>query len=135
MPFSRLVRFWFPAHRCWWVFLLLALTPIHTSLAQDSNPKFRVVALAEHASIHRPFVDAAKVWLQKLAADRNFSIDYIEDTEKIDDPFLSHYQLFIQLDYPPYRWTPTAMSAFVNYIKEGPSRMIRLPTSPLPCEL
>ena len=119
MPFLHLVRLWFPAHRCWWVLVLLSLAPIHASLAQDSKPQFRVVALAEHASIHRPFVDAAKVWLQKLAADRNFSIDYIEDTEKIDDAFLSHYQLFIQLDYPPYRWTPTAMSAFVKYIEEG----------------
>src|SRR5260370_2546774 len=131
MPFSRLVRFWFTAPSCWWVFLLLALPPIHTSLAQDSKPKFRVVALAEHASIHRPFVDAAKVWLQKLAADRNFSIDYIEDTEKIDDPFLSHYQLFLQLDYPPYRWTPTAMSAFVKYIEEGRGGWIGFPPATL----
>ncbi len=114
MPFSRLVRFCFPSHRCLWMFVLLSLAPIHASAAQDSKPKFRVVALAEHGGIHQPFVDAAKVWLEKLATDSNFSIDYIENTEKIDDAFLSRYQLFIQLDYPPYSWTPTAMTAFVN---------------------
>lgn len=116
MPFSRPVRFLF---RCLWMFVLLSLAPIHTSAAQDSKPKFRVVALAEHGGIHQPFVDAAKIWLQKLAADSNFSIDYIENTKKIDDAFLSHYQLFIHLDYPPYAWTPTAMTAFVKYIEEG----------------
>jgi type 1 glutamine amidotransferase len=99
--------------------VLLSLAAIRTSAAQDSKPKFRVVALAEHDGIHRPFVNAAKVWLDKLATDGNFSIDYIENTEKMDDAFLSHYQLFIQLDYPPYSWTPTAMAAFVKYIEEG----------------
>src|SRR6266851_4524416 len=69
MPFSRLVRFCFPSHRCLWMFVLLWLAPIHASAAQDSKPKFRVVALAEHGGIHQTFVDAAKVWLQKLATD------------------------------------------------------------------
>jgi uncharacterized protein len=120
MPFSHLVRLRLPCHRSLlWVIVVLALAPLHTSWAQDSKPKFRVVALAEHGGIHQPFVDAAKVWLKKLAADNNFSVDYVENTEKIDDAFLSHYQLFLQLDYPPYRWTPTASSAFVKYIEEG----------------
>ena len=39
-------------------------------------PKFRVIAIAEHGGIHKPFVDAAKVWLNKLAKEKNFSIDY-----------------------------------------------------------
>jgi hypothetical protein len=89
------------------------------SLAQNAAPKFKVIALAEAGGIHRPFVDAAKVWLNKQAADNNFSVDYIEDTEKIDDAFLSHYQLFIQLNYPPYGWTPAAVAAFTRYIEEG----------------
>jgi hypothetical protein len=88
-------------------------------MAQTSHPQFRVVALAEAGGIHRPFVDAAKVWLQKLATDRNFTVDYIENTDKIDDDFLSRYQLFIQLNYPPYGWTPRAAAAFEKYIEQG----------------
>ena len=87
--------------------------------ATDSIPKFRVVALAETNSIHRPFVDAAKIWLAKESAADHFAIDYITNTEKIDDAFLANYQLFIQLDYPPYGWTPTASAAFVKYIEQG----------------
>jgi hypothetical protein len=85
----------------------------------NSGPKFSVIALAEANSIHRPFVNAAKLWLQKQADENNFSIDYIENTEKIDDAFLSRYQLFLQLDYPPYRWTTEAVAAFTRYIEEG----------------
>ena len=86
---------------------------------ENSPPRFNVIALAEPHSIHRPFVDAAKIWLQKEAQENNFAIDYIENTEKMDDPFLSRYQLFIQLDYPPYGWTPNAVAAFTRYIEEG----------------
>jgi len=88
-------------------------------VAQNTAPRFRVVALAEHASIHKPFVDAAKVWLDKLAGENSFTVDYIENTEKIDDPFLARYALFLQLDYPPYNWTPTAQAAFIKYIEQG----------------
>ena len=86
---------------------------------RNSAPKFNVIALAEANSIHRPFVNAAKIWLQKQAAENNFSVDYIENTDKMDDAFLSRYQLLIQLDYPPYRWTPKAVAAFTKYIEEG----------------
>ncbi len=67
MPFSRLVRSCFSSHSCLWMLVLLSLAPMHASATQNSKPKFRVVALAEHGGIHQPFVDAAKVWLGKLA--------------------------------------------------------------------
>jgi type 1 glutamine amidotransferase len=94
----------------------LCTTPSH---AQTSKLKFRAVALAEPGGIHQPFVDAAKQWLQKEAANEHFVVDYIQTTDPIDDAFLSHYQLFIQLNYPPYRWTPKAQAAFTKYIEEG----------------
>ncbi|MGB7848858.1 MAG: ThuA domain-containing protein [Candidatus Acidiferrum sp.] len=87
--------------------------------AQNKVPRFSVVALAERGGIHKPFVDAAKVWLGKLANENNFTVNYIEDTEKINDAFLSKYALFIQLNYPPYNWTDTAKGAFIKYIEEG----------------
>jgi uncharacterized protein len=87
--------------------------------AQDKAPRFRVLALAEHGGIHKPFVDAAKIWLAKLASENTFRVDYIEDTQKIDDAFLAKYNLFIQLNYTPYNWTGTAQAAFIKYIEQG----------------
>jgi uncharacterized protein len=87
--------------------------------AQVAHPKFRVIALAELGGIHQPYVEAAEVWLAREAVRDNFAIDYINNTDKINDAFLSHYQLFIQLNYPPYGWTPTAMKAFEKYIEQG----------------
>jgi uncharacterized protein len=116
---------WWRLSRCFRSLARLCLIAVAVIACAGENPgraaspKFRVIALAEQRSIHRPFVDAAKVWLQKQAAEDNFSIDYIENTDKIDDEFLSHYQLFIQLDYPPYGWKAAAVSAFTRYIEEG----------------
>src|SRR3984957_9658054 len=118
MLFSRLVSY-FRFHRCLGAIVAVLLSSASASRAQDSGPRFKVVALAEAGGIHRPFVDAAKVWMQKLAEENAFSVDYIENSDKINDEFLSHYQLFIQLNYPPYGWTPTAVAAFTKYIEEG----------------
>lgn len=79
-----------------WFFWVLLLPAAMGSTTQNSGPKFKVIALAEANSIHRPFVGAAKIWLQKQAAENNFSVDYIENTEKIDETFLSRYQLVVQ---------------------------------------
>jgi type 1 glutamine amidotransferase len=102
------------------VALFLVFIPVVTpGSAQTSTAQFRAVALAEAGGIHKPFVDAAKVWLQKEASAGQFAVDYIQSTDPIDDAFLSHYQLFIQLNYPPYGWTPKAANAFTKYIEEG----------------
>lgn len=97
--------------------LLVALAT--TMAAQERKAKFRVVVLAEAASIHKPFVDAAKVWLGKEAAELNFEVEYIQNTNAIDEAYLAQHELFIQLDYPPYGWTPKAEQAFKKYIEEG----------------
>jgi uncharacterized protein len=89
------------------------------AMAQQANPQFKVIAIAEKSGIHKPFVDAAKVWLAHEAIADGFTIDYIENTDKIDDAFLAQYRLFIQLNYPPYAWNPTAVAAFQKYIEEG----------------
>jgi uncharacterized protein len=87
--------------------------------AQSTPAKFKVLAIAERGGIHQPFVDAAKLWLQKEAVADNFTVDYIEDTKLIDASYLAEYQLFIQLNYPPYNWTSTAAAAFTNAIEQG----------------
>lgn len=105
-------------HFLWTIPLLLSIFP-EACAAENAIPQFRVIVLAEAGGIHEPFVDAAKVWLAKQSANDSFTVDYIQDTAKIDEAFLSRYQLFIQLNYPPYGWTPTAAAAFTKYIEEG----------------
>jgi YVTN family beta-propeller protein len=83
-------------------------------------PRFRVAALAERGGgDHQKFVDAARLYLNKLAAENDFAVDYITGTERINEESLAQYRLFIQLNYPPYRWAPVAQRAFEDYITQG----------------
>lgn len=100
-----------------WTLIIWLLIPTPVT-AQQTRP-FRVLALAESGSIHQPFVLAAKNWLDQLGREEAFTVDYITTTDRIDSSFLSQYPLFIQLDYPPYRWTDRAKMAFIDYIEQG----------------
>lgn len=84
-----------------------------------AQPRFRALALAENGGHHIAYSQAARSWLNKLAIDSNFTIDYIDNTDTIDSASLSAYKLFIQLDYPPYAWKPAAVKAFEQYMNEG----------------
>jgi hypothetical protein len=55
------------------LFLALSLSSIPGACnGADRSPRFGVLALAEHGGIHKPFVDAAKVWLGKVADENNW---------------------------------------------------------------
>jgi type 1 glutamine amidotransferase len=98
----------------------IALVFISAGFARAQKPpRFHVIALYENGGHHVAYTNAARPWLNKLAADSNFSIDYIQNTDLIDSAFLSKYQLFIQLDYPPYAWKDKAVAAFKDYIEKG----------------
>jgi uncharacterized protein len=90
---------------------------IKTAMTKAS--RFNVLALYENGGHHVAYSTAAKTWLNKLAADSSFSIDYIQKPDTITDAFLARYQLFIQLDYAPYAWGDKAMAAFQKYIEQG----------------
>ncbi|MFT3703465.1 MAG: ThuA domain-containing protein [Agriterribacter sp.] len=80
---------------------------------------FRVIVLFENGGHHLEFTNAAQPWLNELAKQKNFTIDYITKTDTIDETFLKNCRLFIQLDYVPYGWKEKAQKAFIKYIEEG----------------
>ncbi len=98
-------------------FSLLIVFTFNKAVAQKT--RFKVLAIAEIGGGHVLFTDAAKVWLNQLATDSNFTIDYITDTKTITKDLLSKYQLFLQLNYPPYPWGKEAQEAFHDYIENG----------------
>jgi type 1 glutamine amidotransferase len=89
------------------------------SKAADDKPPFHVLVMAENGGIHAPFVAAARIWLADLGSKENFTLDYVENADKISDAFLANYQLVLQLNFPPYTWSDSAKEAFKKYITEG----------------
>lgn len=97
----------------------IVLCSFNKLFAQTVKPRFKAIAIAENGGGHARFDSAARIWLNKLAIDSNFTIDYISDTKPITKNFLKQYQLFIQLDYPPYPWGKEAQEAFTDYMEHG----------------
>lgn len=99
--------------------LICCLFILATGFAQSSTPRFKVLVLYENGGHHIAYSRAARPWLDKLAADSNFSLHYIHNTDSVSEEYLRSYQLFIQLDYPPYTWPDMAVKAFEAYIENG----------------
>jgi hypothetical protein len=87
--------------------------------ANISAQKFKALAIAENGGHHVAYSARAKEWLNQLAKDSNFAIDYIETPKHLNDSILNQYQLFIQLDYPPYGWGDTAEKHSLNILKKA----------------
>jgi len=90
---------------------------LSSSLAQA--PKFKALVLTERGGIHEGFVVAALEWLNNYAKEQQFEIRVINRADSINEAFLSEYNVFIQLNFPPYTWSKEAESAFIKYIEEG----------------
>jgi type 1 glutamine amidotransferase len=97
---------------------LLGLASLVTA-AEPATNRFRALVLAERGDQHEAFVVAALDWLKATAAKEHFAIDIFEKPEGFNREFLAKYQVFIQLNYPPYRWSDEAKAAFVDYIEQG----------------
>ncbi|SPE59534.1 putative secreted glycosyl hydrolase [Verrucomicrobia bacterium] len=89
------------------------------AFAQSGTNGFHALVLAERGDQHGAFVVAALAWLNDTAARENFTIDVFENPDHFSKAFLAKYQVFIQLNYPPYRWSDEAKAAFQDYIEQG----------------
>ncbi|WP_035602219.1 ThuA domain-containing protein [Haloferula sp. BvORR071] len=98
---------------------LLITALLSVARAEDPPPRFRAVVLAEKDDNHGPFVTAALDWLKTTAAKENFAYDVFEEPKGFNKGLFAKYQLVIQLNYPPYRWSDEAKAAFEDYIENG----------------
>ena len=101
------------------VTLLFAVFATGKADAQTNSNHFRALVLAERGDQHEAFVAAALVWLKTTAQKENFAIDVYTNPDTFTKSFLTNYQVIIQLNYPPYRWSVEAKAAFVDYIEQG----------------
>jgi type 1 glutamine amidotransferase len=100
------------------VILLGFVCPVYAD-AGTNSVRFHALVLAERGDQHEAFVVAALKWLKTTAEQEHFSIDVYENPDKFTKSFLTNYQVFIQLNYPPYRWSDEAKAAFLDYIEQG----------------
>lgn len=99
--------------------LIAGFRSVNKTTNKQPEPSFRILAIYENGGHHVAYSTAARIWLNHLASDSGFAIDYIQKPDTISEQLLSKYQVFLQLDYPPYGWGTKEESAFRNYIIQG----------------
>lgn len=113
--------------RFWSVFIVFVLLQTGAGAqSQKRRDHFRALVLFENGGHHLAFTDAAQPWLRAMAAQQHFEIDFFTNVDTLSDSLLSHYQLFIQLDYVPYGWPERAQQALIKYLTEGKGGWIGL---------
>jgi type 1 glutamine amidotransferase len=106
---------------------LLALTGAPLAQAATPAPRFKMVVLAELKEDgkgpaddqHRPYVEAARIWLNQLAKDSNFTVTYLETPDTFTDAMLADVDIIWQMNYAPYGWPDVPRLAFEKYMNSG----------------
>jgi len=99
---------------------LLAMLPISGALASSEKPKrFRVLVVASKAKDHLKMIAAAGPVFADLAVKNNFSVDFTDDADTINDGNLKNYQVFVMLHLAPFDMTPSQQQALQRFIESG----------------
>ena len=98
---------------------IIGLVITFTANGQKNTPRFRVIAFYTERNdlAHISFVHEANKWFPKIAAQYNFIYDSTNDWSKMNDSFLSQYQVVIFLDTRPD--VPGQRAAFKKFMDNG----------------
>ena len=80
---------------------------------------FKVLAVASADPDHDPMIKKAKGFLEKIASENNFEVDFTRDGTTINDENLSHYRVFVQLHLAPFDMTQSQQMALQHFISRG----------------
>jgi uncharacterized protein len=99
---------------------LLALLTLGCGLpAVAEEPAFRVLVISTRAADHAAMIEAAGPALTEMAARNGFGIDFTRDVTRIDDTFLSRYQVLVQLHIAPFEIPMARHAAIERFVEEG----------------
>ena len=88
-------------------------------LSISRPPEFKVFVTLSKAKDHLKMMAAARPFLEKIAAENNFSIDISDDTSEINDKNLEKYQVFIQLQQAPFDLSYNQQDAIQKFVEQG----------------
>ena len=98
------------------LFLLTLIAFLSTITVEG---KQKVVVLAELGGQHEAFTLKGLEWLHEKATQMDFDLIEVNDCSLLGTNTISHSDMIIQLNYPPYTWSDIAATEFEQCIDEG----------------
>jgi len=99
------------------LFTLLFMAGLDHVAAQQRAFKVLVVASADPD--HDPMINRAKPFLEKIAAENHFLLDFTRDSRLINDENLNQYQVIVQLHLAPFDMSRSEQMAMQHFISRG----------------
>ena len=87
--------------------------------ADAQNKSFKVLAVASADPDHEPMIIKAKAFLEKIAAENNFEVEFTRDATQLNNENLNRYQVFVQLHLAPFEMTRSQQMAVQHFISRG----------------
>jgi type 1 glutamine amidotransferase len=81
--------------------------------------KFKVLVVASQAKDHWKSISVAKSFFEKLGAKNHFSVDFTDDTSKINDTNLANYQVFVMFHLAPFDMSASQQAALQKFAEQG----------------
>jgi uncharacterized protein len=82
-------------------------------------PAFKVLVVASSDHDHEAMIAKAQPFLEALAAENHFALDFTKDTGQIDEANLAKYQVFIQFHLAPFNMSASQQKALQKFIEDG----------------
>lgn len=99
--------------------ILLFIALNISCFAKSPKQAVKVLVLTERGGQHEGFVAAALDWLDDFGAEHNYVFSEFNHAAEINETNLKKYDVFLQLNFPPYTWSKEAEKAFVKRIEKG----------------
>jgi TRAP-type C4-dicarboxylate transport system substrate-binding protein len=90
-----------------------------TTKTEAQKLPFKVLAVASADPDHDPMIKQSKAFLEKIAAENNFEVDFTRDATLINDENLTNYQVLVQLHLAPFDMTRKEQQAMQHFISRG----------------
>ncbi len=98
---------------------LLIVTIICTLCINAQATKFKILVVASQAKDHWKSISVGKEFFEQLGAENNFSVDFTDDTSKINDANLANYQVFVMFHLAPFDMSASQQAALQKFVEQG----------------
>ncbi len=90
-----------------------------TGLTTTEAARQRVMVITEYGGLHDGFARAGISWLQQKAREMDFELTEVNDCKTLGADSVDHFDLIVQLNYPPYAWSEAACRDLERAVDEG----------------
>ncbi len=98
--------------------LILTLFTICNWACYSQQP-YRVLTVVSKAKDHIKMMTCAKPFLERLAAENHFIVDFTDDSSQINSDNLKRYKVFVMLQLAPFDMSVEQQKAMQEFVMEG----------------